>query len=210
MWNKKILTQTIKENLAKGNFEAVENACRIAFEKGGLTQSEKDFIKIGFIKVIEDYQKKRELDSIIIISEFLKTLDPSNIEYVLYQFEAIETIFNDTKNDLTHHDCQMLNLILSALIDPYKSVENLSSALPAIALESKLEKKINEKLPQAPKKEESQVTYRLEMILETIASVKFSHLTPEERVKEASKYLGKGLRRVLRKINEGKQDKTSK
>ncbi len=36
MWNKKILTKTIKDNLSGGNFEAVENACRLAFEKGGL------------------------------------------------------------------------------------------------------------------------------------------------------------------------------
>ena len=47
MWNKKILTQTIKENLASGNFEAVENACRIALEKSGLSYSDKNFLQKG-------------------------------------------------------------------------------------------------------------------------------------------------------------------
>ena len=58
MWNKKILTQTIKENLAKDNLQAVENACKIAFEKGGLSKSEKIFLQKGFVRIAEHYEKK--------------------------------------------------------------------------------------------------------------------------------------------------------
>lgn len=104
----------------------------------------------------------------------------------------------------------MLDLILFTLVAPYKSIEKFETALPAIKLENELINKITSLLPYAPKKEESPITFRLEKILNTIASLKFSHLSPEERVKEASKYLGKGLRKVLRKINQEKQNKPSK
>ncbi len=85
MWNKKILTQTIKENLASGNFEAVENACRIAFEKGGLSKSEKIFLQKGFVRTAEHYQKMVEYDSSVINYEYAKILDPINVAYLLNQ-----------------------------------------------------------------------------------------------------------------------------
>jgi len=66
MWNKKILTQTIKQNLASGNYEAVENACRIAVEKGGLSKSEKIFLQKGFVLIAEQYQSNVENDSSVI------------------------------------------------------------------------------------------------------------------------------------------------
>ena len=74
MWNKKILTRTIKENLASGNFEAVENACRIAFEKGGLGESERNFIKKSFIQ-IGDLQLKNNMHIPSIINyEYARSL----------------------------------------------------------------------------------------------------------------------------------------
>jgi hypothetical protein len=210
MWNKKILSQTIKENLAKGNFEAVENACRIAFEKGGLSNRDKNFLQKGFVRIAEQYQKNVEYDSSVINYEYAKILNPTNVTYLLNQLKIIEIIYNNTKDNLTNYDCQMLDLILFTLVAPYKSIEKFETALSAIELENELINKITSLLPHAPKKEESLISFRLEKILNTIASLKFSHLSPDERVKEASKYLGKGLRRVLRKINQEKQNKPSK
>ena len=210
MWNKKILTQTIKENLASGNFEAVENACRIAFEKSGLSDSDKNFLQKGFARIAEHYQKNVEYDSSVINYEYAKILNPANVTYLLNQTKIIEIIYNNTKDNLTNHDCQLLDLILFTLVEPYKSIEKFETALPAIELENELINKITSLLPHASNKEESPITFRLEKILNTIASLKFSHLSPDERVKEASKYLGKGLRRVLRKINQEKQNKPSK
>ena len=209
MWNKKVLTKTIKDNLSSGNFEAVESACRIAFEKGGLSESEKRFIKSGFVSVAEDYHYKSQLDISSIIYEYARILNPDDTEIVLKQINIFNELFNVHVKKFVYDDLLILDAIISILMESYKSPSKLNKFAPAIEIEIDLRKRINKRLKEAQKKEESPLSYRLQNVLNTYATLKFSNLTPEERTKEVTKYLSKGLRRVIKK-EQSKPIKKSK
>ena len=81
---------------------------------------------------------------------------------------------------------------------------------PSFTIEIELRKKIQEILPLAPQREESKHTFQLENLLHIFASLKFEHLSPQERVKEAGKYLSEGLRRVAKKKGIIVQDSKKK
>ena len=178
MWNKKVLTKTINDNLSSGNYEAVENACRIAFEKGGLSESEKKFIKSGFVKVAEDYHYKSQLDIASIFYEYVRILNPDDKEIVLKQINIFNELFNAHLKKFVYDDLLILDSIISILMDPYKSPDKMNHFTPSIEIEIDLRRRINERLPETPKKEESPLSYRLQNVLNAYATLKFSNLTP--------------------------------
>jgi hypothetical protein len=199
MWNKKILTQTIKENLASGNFDAVENACRIAFEKGGLIESERKFIKKSFIQT-GDLQLKNNMHIPSIINyEYARSLSRFDSNLLKKQMKVIATLFEIIAAELTHQDLTILSDILTVIMDDIDRVSQLKIFRPAFEIEIDLRKKIQELLPLATQREESKHTFQLEKLLHIFASLKFEHLSPQERIKEVGKYLSEGLRRAAKK-----------
>ena len=210
MWNKKILTQTIKENLASGNFDAVENACRIAFEKGGLIESERKFIKRSFIQT-GDLQLKNNMHIPSIINyEYARSLSRFDGMLLKKQMKVVAALFEIIAAELTHQDLNILSDILTVIMDDIEGVSQSKIFRPAFEIEIDLRKKIQELLPSATQREESKHTFQLENLLHIFASLKFEHLSPEERVKEAGKYLSEGLRRVAKKKGIIVQDSKKK
>ena len=210
MWNKKILTQTIKENLASGNFDAVENACRIAFEKGGLIESERKFIKKSFIQT-GDLQLKNNMHIPSIINyEYARSLSRFDGMLLKKQMKVVAALFEIIAAELTHQDLNILSDILTVILDDIDGVTQSKIFKPAFEIEIDLRRKIQAISPLAPRKSESKYTYRLENLLHIFASLKFEHLSPQERVKEAGKYLSDGLRRVAKKKGIIVQDSKNK
>ncbi len=210
MWNKKILTRTIKENLAKGNFDAAENACRIAFEKGGLGESERKFIKKSFIQT-GDLQLKNNMHIPSIINyEYARSLSRFDSMLLKKQMKVVAALFEIIAAELTYQDLNILSDILTVIMDDIDGVSQSKNFKPAFEIEIDLRRKIQEISPLAPRKSESKYTYRLENLLHIFASLKFEHLSPQERVKEAGKYLSEGLRRVAKKKGIIVQDSKKK
>jgi len=210
MWNKKILTQTIKENLASGNFKAVENACRIAFEKGNLTESERKFIKISFIQVGDYLVGKSLYFPSIINYEYARSLSPFDGVLLKKQIGILSNLFDLISSDLTSSDIEIYLDLLTLLMNDSSGFSQSKIFKPSFTIEIELRKKIQEILPLAPQREESKHSFQLENLLHIFASLKFEHLSPQERVKEAGKYLSEGLRRVAKKKGIIVQDSKKK
>ena len=210
MWNKKILTQTIKENLVKGNIEAAENACRIAFEKGGLSESENRFIKKSFIQTGDSLVRKRLYFPSVVNYEYARSLSPFDGVLLKKQLGILSSLFDLISSELTSSDLEIYSDLLTLLMNDSSVISQSKIFKPAFTIEIELRKKIQEILPLAPQRGESKHTFQLENLLHIFASLKFEHLSPQERVKEAGKYLSDGLRRVAKKKGIIVQDSKNK
>ena len=122
----------------------------------------------------------------------------------------IDVINNSMFPELTYQDLNILSDILTVIMDDIDGVTQSKIFKPAFEIEIDLRRKIQEISPLAPRKSESKYTYRLENLLHIFASLKFEHLSPQQRVKEAGKYLSDGLRRVAKKKGIIVQDSKNK
>ena len=165
MWNKKILTQTIKENLASGNFDAVENACRIAFEKGGLSKSEKRFIKDKFILIASNYEKSNNIFGAIINVNRARVINPYEIKIINHLINLISEVIKIYGPDLVRRDVDVLIHLLDSVSTIYEPLPQSSFFRPSLNTAKQVRHRLTEVSVSVPNQIEGRITHHLIEIL---------------------------------------------
>ncbi len=193
MWNKKILTQTIRENLASGNFEAVENACRIAFEKGGLNKSEKRFIKDKFVLIASNYEKSNNKFGALINVNRARVINSYELKIINYLIEIISDIIKSYGSDLVRTDIEILNHIIDSVSTVYEPLPQVNFFRPSLKAATQLRQRLKEVSSKAPNQIESRFTHKLIEILKIF----YEDWSEKEIASEWSKNISKVLKRLL-------------
>ena len=205
MWNKKILTQTIKENLASGNFDAVESACRIAFEKGGLSKSEKRFIKDKFVLIASNYEKSNNIFGAIINVNRARVINPYEIKIINHLINLIRDVIIIYGSDLVGGDVELLNQLIDSVSIIYEPLPQSNFFRPSLNTAKEVRHRLKEVSVNAPNKIEGRITHQLIEILKIF----YEDWNEKDIADEWAKNVSKVLKRILKesKSNSSKHSK---
>jgi hypothetical protein len=187
----------LESNLESRREKAIA-AATLLFESQGLTRNARRRLKKSIVELAASSKSYSEHIKLL---EFARSLTPGDAKLVSQELSIMHHLFYEWRDEFIQDDLSILSAIVALISDPYRS-SRLNFFFPLLQKAEKIQNMIRRFLPQAPRGQESKVTFQLETIFGSINP----GLTDDERIKKASEILSPAIIERYKKLKENKKD----